>query len=395
MIEEALLRALDATPEPALRRRRSAKWRVYPQDVLPAWVAEMDYPLAEPIVRALHEAIDEQDAGYAFAAGLGEAFAPWAERRWGWTVAPADVRLVVDVVTGIAEILRVATAPGDGVVLETPVYPPFAATIRGTGRTVIEAPLVRTTRTTGTTTAWTPDLTAIARAYESGARVHLLCSPHNPTGIVYPREVLAEIAALAARYRVLVVSDEIHAPLTLPGAVHHPFPTVSPAAASTSIVLTSASKAWNVAGLKAALMITCADEPRAVLARLPSDLPYHAGHLGVVASCAAFREGDPWLQAVVALLDRNRALLAERLRASLPGVAYVPPQAGYLAWLDCTALGLGEDPARVFLERGRLALSSGPTFGAQGKGFARLNFGTTAALLEEAVRRMRSSVPDA
>jgi cystathionine beta-lyase len=388
MIDEALLRALDAVPESALRRRRSAKWRLYPPDVLPAWVAEMDFPLAEPIARALHEAIDEQDAGYAFPAGLGDAFAPWAERRWGWTVAPADVRLVVDVVTGIAEILRVATAPGDRVVIETPVYPPFAATIRETGRTVIEAPLARTPRTTGTGAGWAPDLPAIARAYESGARVHLLSSPHNPTGIVYPREALAEIAALAARHGVLVVSDEIHAPLALPGAVHHPFPTVSLEAARTSIVLTSASKAWNVAGLKAAMMIACADEPRAVLARLSSDLPYHAGHLGVVASCAAFREGDPWLEAVVALLDRNRALLAERLRASLPGVAYVPPQAGYLAWLDCTALGLGDDPARAFLERGRVALHSGPAFGAQGKGFARLNFGTTAALLEEAVRRL-------
>jgi cystathionine beta-lyase len=385
MVDHALLRALDDVPEATLRRRRSAKWRLYPPDVLPAWVAEMDYPLAEPIVRALHEAIDENDAGYAFAAGLGEAFAPWAERRWGWKVAPTDVRLVVDVVTGIAEILRVATAPGDGVVIETPVYHPFAATIRGTGRTVVEAPLARSAA------GWSPDLAAIARAYESGARAHLLCSPHNPTGIVYPREALAEIAALAARHRVLVVSDEIHAPLTLPGAVHHPFPTVSPEAARTCIVLTSASKAWNVAGLKAAMMIACADEPRTVLARLAADLPYHAGHLGVVAACAAFREGDPWLEAVVALLDRNRTRLAELLRASLPGVAYVPAQAGYLAWLDCAALGLGDDPARVFLEKGRVALYPGPAFGTQGKGFARLNIGTTAALLEGAVRRMQTA----
>jgi cystathionine beta-lyase len=208
---------------------------------------------------------------------------------------------------------------------------------------------------------------------------------------VYPREALAEIAALAARHRVLVVSDEIHAPLTLPGAVHHPFPAVSPEAARTCIVLTSASKAWNVAGLKAAMMIACADEPRAVLDRLPADLPYHAGHLGVVAACAAFREGDPWLEAVVALLDRNRMRLAELVRASLPGVAYVPPQAGYLAWLDCAALGLGDEPGRVFLEKGRVAMYSGTVFGTQGKGFARLNIGTTATLLEEAVRRMHAA----
>jgi cystathionine beta-lyase len=166
---------------------------------------------------------------------------------------------------------------------------------------------------------------------------------------------------------------------------------VSPAAARTSIVLTSASKAWNVAGLKAAMMIACADAPRAVLARLPAELGYHTGHLGVLASCAAFREGDAWLEAVVALVDRNRVRLGELLRQHLPGVRYVPPQAGYLAWLDCAALGLGDDPARAFLDRGRVALSPGPTFGSQGKGFARLNVATTGALLEEAVRRMTTS----
>ena len=277
---------LDATPLEALRRRSSAKWRVYPEDVLPAWVAEMDFPLAAPIVRALREAVEQGDAGYAFPAGLGEAFAGWAERRWGWAVSPQDVRLVTDVVTAIAEIVRAGTSPGDGVVIEPPVYPPFAATIRTTGRSVIEAPMER-----DAAGGWAPDLSAIARAYEAGARAHLLCSPHNPTGVVYSPEALREIARLARRHEVLVVSDEIHAPLTLPGATHHPFPTVSEEAARVSVVLTSASKAWNVAGLKAAMMIASAERPRAVLAQLPPDLPYHAGLLGVIAARTAFREG--------------------------------------------------------------------------------------------------------
>jgi cystathionine beta-lyase len=372
----------DATAQATLRRRQSAKWRVYPVDVLPAWVAEMDFPLAEPISKALRDAIDDDDAGYAFGAGVGDSFAIWAEARWAWTVPPRDVHLVCDVVTGIGEILRAATAPGDGIVIEPPVYPPFAGSIRNSGRLVMEAPLARTLD------GWEPDLTAIARAYEAGARAHLLCSPHNPTGIVLSRDVLAEIARLAERHGVLVISDEIHGPLTLPGAVHHPFPTVSDAAAHTSIVLTSASKAWNIAGLKAAMMIACADEPRAILARVPPETPYHAGHLGVLASCAAFAGGDAWLASAVAAIDRNRALLGELLREHLPVVRYVPPRASYLAWLDCNDLGLGDDPARVFLERGRVALSPGPTFGAQGKGFARLNIATTRALLEEAVRRI-------
>jgi cystathionine beta-lyase len=373
----------DATDEAALRRRTSAKWALYPPDVLPAWVAEMDYPLAEPIERALREAIARGDAGYASAVGLGEAFAAWAATRWAWDVEAADVHLVADVVTGIAEILRVATAPGDAVVIEPPVYPPFAGTVRSLGRRVAEAPLARSDR------GWAPDLAAIERAYASGARVHLLCSPQNPTGVVYDRDALVTIGALAERHGVLVLADEIHAPLTLPGATHTPFPTVSAAARRSAIVLTSTSKAWNVAGLKAAVMVASGDQPRAVLSRLPPETPYHAGHLGVLAAIAALREGDAWLAQVIAILDRNRRLLADRLRSELPGVRYVMPQASYLAWLDCSALGLGDDPAAAFLARGRVALSSGPTFGVQGRGFARLNLGTTQRLLEEAVLRMK------
>jgi cystathionine beta-lyase len=376
----------DAIDERSLRRRRSAKWAVYGDDVLPAWVAEMDYPLAEPIARALRDAIDAGDAGYACAVGLGEVFASWARSRWGWEVDATDVHLVPDVVTAIAEVLRACTAPGDGVVIEPPVYPPFAGTVRGLGRRVVEAPLARTPD------GWAPDLDAIERAYAAGARAHLLCSPQNPTGTVIPPGTLARIAELAATHGVLVVADEIHAPLTLPGASHTPFPTVSDAARGCSIVLTSASKAWNVAGLKAAFMVGAPGEPRRVLARVPPETQFHAGHFGVVATAAAFRHGEPWLAQVIAILDRNRHLLREMLAAELPSVGYVPPQASYLAWLDCRALGLGPDPARTFLTRGKIALSSGPTFGAQGEGFVRLNLATSRALLEDAVRRMKLSL---
>ncbi|MCE9578879.1 MAG: aminotransferase class I/II-fold pyridoxal phosphate-dependent enzyme [Deltaproteobacteria bacterium] len=377
----------DDVSEAALRTRRSAKWALYPADVLPAWVAEMDYPLAAPIRSALHAAIDRDDVGYADPAGLGAAFAPWAQATWGWEVAPADVHVVCDVVTGIAEILRVATAPGDGVVIEPPVYPPFAGTVRQLGRTVLPAPLVRTAD------GYAPDLAAIERAYASGARAHLLCSPHNPTGIVYAAEALERIAALADRHDVLVIADEIHAPLTLPGARHTPFPTVSAAAARRSIVVTSASKTWNLAGLKAAVMIATDEPARSILARLPADIPYHAGHLGILAARAAFGEGEPWRASAIEILARNRDLLGALLAAHLPQVRWVPPQAGYLAWLDCTALGLGDDPALAFRTRGRVALSPGPTFGAEGVGFARLNVATTAALLEEAVVRMARALP--
>ena len=378
----------DDVTEAALRRRTSAKWAAYPPDVLPAWVAEMDYPIADPIRRALHAAIDDGDCGYADPASLGRAFAPWLGARWGWDVAARDVHVVCDVVTGITEILRVATAPGDGVLIEPPVYHPFASTVRQLGRTLLEAPLVRDEGG-----RYAPDLAAIERAYAEGARAHLLCSPQNPTGIVYTERELVGIADLADRHGVLVLADEIHAPLTLQGATHRPFASVSAAAARCPIVLTSASKSWNLAGLKAAMMIAGTEPTRAVLARLPPGTPYHAGHLGVLGARAALAEGGAWLASATAILERNRALLGELLAEHLPGVRYVPPQASYLAWLDCSALGLGRDPAAAFLERGRVALSGGPTFGRPGAGFARLNIATSRALLEEAVRRMASALP--
>jgi cysteine-S-conjugate beta-lyase len=378
----------DDITETSLRKRQSAKWRTYAPDVLPAWVAEMDFAIADPIKRMLHQAVDDDDFGYANPPMLGEAIAPWARARWRWDVAPADVHGVCDVVTGIAEILRVATAPGDRVVIEPPIYPPFASTIRQNGRVVVEAPLLVTEK------GFRPDLAAIEAAYAGGARAHLLCSPHNPTGIVYGSGDLADIALLADRYGVLVLADEIHAPLTLPGAEHHPFPTISEAAARRSIVLTSASKAWNLAGLKAAVMIASSDESRAVLARLPVETPYHAGHLGILATHTALTESQAWLASAIYVIDRNRRLLADLLAEHLPAVRYVQPQAGYLTWLDCRALGLGDNPAKVFLEQGKVALSAGPTFGGaagEGNGFARLNIATPRPLLVEAVRRMAAA----
>ncbi len=373
----------DLATEAHLRKRQSAKWRVYPSDVLPAWVAEMDYPIAAPVKQVLSEALAVDDAGYADPRGLGDAFAPWARSTWGWDVAPGDVMVAPDVVTALGELLLVATSPGDGVVIDPPVYAPFAATIRRLHRKLVEAPLVRSESGT-----FSLDVDAIERAYAGGARAHVLCSPHNPTGIVHPRETLAKVAELAARYGVLVLSDEIHAPLTYGDGEHVPFPMASADAARTSIVLTSASKTWNLAGLKASVIVAAHDDTRAIVRRLPADLPYHAGHLGVLGARTAFEAGGEWLASTMRILDRNRRLVAQLLAEHLPRARYVLPRAGYLAWIDCTDVGLGPDPAKAFLERGRVALSPGPTFGTGGEGFARLNFATTRALLEDAVRRM-------
>ncbi len=378
--------AFDAYTLAELRRRRSEKWATYPPDVLPAFVAELDVPLAEPIKRALIDAVERGDTGYAYPTGLADAFAGFARAWFDWTVDPGRVVLVPDVMVGVAEVLRLATPPNGGIVINTPAYPPFAPTIAEYGRRVVDVPLLRTEQ------GWELDFAGLEGAFRAGARAYLLCNPHNPTGRVFSRADLQRIAALARRYDVVVVSDENHAPLTLPGATHTPFVSLDESTLPQAATVISAAKAWNLAGLKCAVVVAGSDAQRARLATLPTEVQARAGHLGVLAAIAAYREGQPWLRELLAHLDRNRRLLAELLGAHLPAVGYVPPQASYLAWLDCAALGLGDDPAAHFLAHGRVALSRGLDFGANGAGFVRLNMGTPRALLEEAVRRMASAM---
>jgi cysteine-S-conjugate beta-lyase len=370
-----------------LRRRTSAKWRTYPPDVLPLPVAEMDFPLAAPVAEALHAAIRRSDLGYASPSPeLAEALAGFAARRWGWQVDPAQVTLAPEVGVAIVEVLRLLVRPGDRVVINPPVYDSFFPWVAEVGCRPVEVPLAQTGD------GWALDLDAMQAAFQDGARVHLLCSPHNPTGTVHPRQDLERLAALAAHYGVTVLADEIFAPLVLPGRTHHPFVSVSPEAAGHGLVFTSASKAWNLAGLKCAAIVTADAVTRRLVERLPEELPWRAGHLGVLASIAAFTEGEPWLEEVLGVLDHHRRYLAELLAARIPAIRYRPPDASYLAWLDCTALALGDDPSAVFLAKGRVALSSGPSFGRPGAGHARLNMGTSRQILAEAVDRMASAI---
>ncbi len=369
-----------------LRLRKSAKWTGYAADVLPTWVAEMDFPLAAPIARALHAAIDASDTGYANPTEYGQAFANFCAAEFDWRFGPKDVLAVADVMTGVRELVQVLSKPGDRVVINPPVYPPFFEVAKCNGLTTVEVPLRH--QRTESRDEWSLDLEAIERAYAEGATLHLLCSPHNPTGTVHPRATLVALAELAAKYGVLILSDEIHAPITHPGAQHVPLAAASELAARHAIVLTSASKTWNLPGLKAAAIIAVSDETRAMLRKLPVETPWHSGHLGILAAQVALKEGGAWRACALATIDRNRLLLSELLATSLPGVRYTPPQAGYLAWLDCSTLGLGDDPAQVFLKKGRVALSNGPMFGALGKGYVRLNLATSRVLLEEAVARM-------
>jgi cystathionine beta-lyase len=289
---------------------------------------------------------------------------------------------VADVMTGAAEVLRALTDPGARVVINTPAYPPFWPTLREYGREVVEVPLLRTA------TGWDLDFDGLERAFAAGAGAYLLCNPHNPTGRVFERTQLERVAAIAERFGAVVVADEIHGPLTLPGARHVPFVSLGERAARNAVTLMSASKAWNIAGLKCAVVVAGSEEVRERLRAMPKELVGRVGHFGALASIAAFTEGLPWLRALHAHLDRNRRGLGELLAARLPSVRYIPPEASYLAWLDCSGLGIGPDPAAHFLDRGRVALVRGLNFGAEGAGFVRLNMGTSAGLLTEIVSRM-------
>ncbi len=369
-----------------LRRRRSEKWRAHPPDVLPAFIAEMDYDLAEPVLAALRGAVDLSDCGYATPAGVGETFARFAAARHGWTVDPGRVRLVPDVMAGVDVILKLATEPGDGVVINTPVYPPFFEHITGGHRRVVEVPLVRVDG------RHELDFAGLEAAFAAGARSYLLCNPHNPTGRVFSAGDLDRIASLAEQYGVLVLSDEIHASLTLPGARHTPFVSLGGAAAEQGVTLASASKAFNIAGLKGAVAVAGSASRQRLLARLPSSCQYGAGLFGVLASLAAWSSGDEWLDALLAQLDHARTEFGRLLGQRLPEAGYVPPEASYLAWVDCSRLDLGPEPAEVFLDRGRVALGRGLDFGPPGDGFVRVTIGTSSALLAEIVDRMAAAV---
>lgn len=364
-----------------LRHRTSMKWRRYPPDVLPLWVAEMDVPLAKPVAQALRDAIALGDTGYAEGAAYAHALAAFAATRWGWTVDVGRTAIVADVMRGVVEVLRLVTDFGDAVVVNPPVYPPFYAFVLHMDRRPVTAALTSDHRLDPVTLE-----AAFAEATAEGRRAaYLLCSPHNPTGTVHTEAELTMVSELARRYGVRVVVDEIHAPLVYPGARHLPYLSIP--GTEDAFALLSASKAWNLASLKAAIAVA-GEEAAGDLIMLPEEVSHGPSHFGVIAHGTALREGGPWLDRLLDGLDDNRRLLGDLLAKHLPGVGYRLPQGTYLAWLDCRALDLGHDPAAVFLSRGRVALSSGPEFGGPGNGHVRLNLATSPEILTEAVRRM-------
>ena len=374
-----------------LHTHHSEKWRAFPQDVLPLPVAEMDFPVAEPIKAILTEMVAHSDLGYLGPIPeLGLGFKKFAAERWNWKVDEKQVRVATDVGVAVVEILRVFTKPGDSILISSPVYHNFYTWINETKLTLVDVPFERTGNED--TNPWIINWESIESAYASGIKVHLLCSPHNPLGFIYSKQDLRKIVALAKKYDVLVISDEIHAPLTFPGETFVPILSLGADAESVALCVTAASKGWNIAGLKCAIIISQNNEMNTELAKLAPAMHYRASLLGGFATAVAFAECEVWLDTVLAQLDQNRHLIKKLLAEKLPTVRYHIPQNSYLAWLDVESLNLGENPSVTLIEKGRVAFSPGHGFGKQCDQYVRLNFATSPEIITEAIDRIARAI---
>lgn len=376
------LRSLDVE---GLRAKRGAKWGS--RDArFSAWVADMDFPVAPAVTDALRQVIDGNEFGYPNWGGpfatspAAKMFAPRMADRFGWEARPDRVHDMIDVIQGVRSSVYHLSSPGDGVVLHMPAYHPFIDTIGEMDRR-----LVPVTPHDGVFDY--DDLERRLTATETPVTMWILCHPHNPLGHVFGREELERIAEIAARFDLTVISDEIHADLTMPGETHIPFESLGDEVSARTVTVTSASKAFNLAGLRWAVLHAGSERMHEALRALPGHYLGAPNVMAVTATVAAWTDGVEWLDAVVDVVDENRRSLADLLAQHLPGVVYEPPRATYLAWLDCRSLGLGDDPAATFAERG-VALSPGPQFGPQGVGHARINLATSPDILAATVAAM-------
>jgi cystathionine beta-lyase len=367
----------------------SNKWRKFDKDVLPLWVADMDFASPEPVIRALRERAEHGVYGYVYEEPeFFEVVADRIQKRYGWRVGPEAVVLLPGVIAGLNIAARVFAAPGDGLLEQVPVYPPILRCPGNMGLTRDEAPLAR--RADG---RYEVDWEVFERAIHGRTRAFILCNPHNPTGRVYTREELTRMAEICARRGVAIIADEIHCDLLYAGQRHVPIASLGPEVAARTVTLMSPSKTFNLAGLKCAIAVVTDAALREKFLATKVDLVANPNVFGFAAALAAYRDGGPWLDALMVYLEANRDYTVKYVREHFPGVVVHPPEGLYLAWLDFRPAEIpGNDPHTFFLEQARVALNDGVTFGPGGQGFARLNFGCPRAMLTEGLDRMRDAV---
>jgi cysteine-S-conjugate beta-lyase len=368
-----------------LRNRPGVKWSRPDAGVLPAWVADMDFPIPGCVAEALHEAVDTADLGYPNwpdGTPLRALFAQRMADRYGWEASAERVREQTDLIQCLQLLLHLATHEGDPIAVQTPNYPPFLATLRTMNRRIVPIPMV------DTPDGWRMDMSRLA---DSGCKALLLVNPHNPTGRVLTRTELGEIAAIAARHDLLVISDEIHAELTYAPHAHIPFASLSPDAAARTVTLTSATKAFNLAGLRCTVTHYGPDRLLALRDAQPPDLYGAVSNLGVLGTRAAWTHGDAWQQDLRSVLDRNRRHVHETMSRRLPQVRHHRPEATFLSWFDTSDLPLTRSPVDQ-VRSGGVLLDGGTAFGPDSGSFVRLNFATSWDVLDEILQRVTTSL---
>jgi cysteine-S-conjugate beta-lyase len=380
-----------------LRARRGVKWRRFPADVLPAWVADMDFSVPDEVQAAVEAIVEKRDYGYGSGHGVREgseglagAFAEYAHANFDWgdhTVDPDGVLPVGDLIQGMYSPVYAFSEPGDGIVVQTPIYPPFLDTIATTRRRMVENRLVDDGK------HYAVDVDTLRKIVDKSTRLLMVPNPHNPTGRAFTRAELEVMAEVAIEHDLIVVSDEIHADLVYSGHQHIPFASISPEAAARTITLTSATKGFNIPGLRCALMyFGSLDLKERFHQRMPGRLLGSPNVVGIDATIAAWRYGQPWLKQVMTILEGNRKKVTEFLAKEMPGIRYREPEATYLGWLDCRALNLGTSPFEYFLDKAKVGLMEGANFGEAGVGSVRLNFGTSPEILDQILARLAESV---
>jgi len=371
------------------RSTESNKWHKFPPDVLPLWVADMDFPSPEPVIRALRERVEHGFFGYgAEQPEFHEVTCDRLLKRYGWKVPPEALVLLPGVIAGFNMAARAIAGPGDGILMQLPVYPPILRLPDNVKMSRDGADLVR-----GPDGRYTIDLDAVERAITARTRMFLLCNPHNPVGRVFTREELSRLAAICLRRGLVICADEIHGELVYPGHQHVPIASLDPEIEARTITLMAPSKTFNLAGLRCAVAVIPNQALREKFVASRLDMVQTPNILGYTAMLAAYRDGQPWLDELLRYLESNRDFLVKHVRANFPGVEVGVPEATYLAWLDCRGAGIpNNDPFTFFLERAKVSFNDGATFGRGGQGFVRLNFGCPRSLLMDGLERMETAL---
>ena len=379
---------------PQRRHTENIKWRAYADDVLPMFVADMDFVSPEPVRRALRAAVDHGVFGYPRGLhGEGSELPEYAQcivdrmaDRYDWRIQPQDVVFLPGIVVGLNIVGNMFHAEGGALLVQPPVYPPFLGIAGNAGLVQQEAELSR--QADGT---YVVDEDRLAGAFTSDTRLFVLCNPHNPVGRVYRREELERVADVCLSRGVTICSDEIHSDLIYRGQRHVPIAALDPEIASHTITFVAPSKTFNLPGLQASAAIIPNPELRERFQAARQGLVPWVNLMGLIAMEAAYREGQEWLDQLLVYLEANRDFVTDFVRQELPGLSMAKPEGTYLAWIDCREANLG-DPCEFFLSKARVALGNGANFGPGGQGFVRLTFGCPRSMLAEALARMKSAL---